>query len=123
MADAPSALVVGDAGAVAAAAGARPRLAVRLRAERARWKAHALRALQEGIVGEIDALAQGCVDAAQKLAADAADGDGGAALKQRARALSTAVYLDSGAATALVQEAMAHFKPVLQYVALGDVSA
>ena len=123
-ADAPSALVVGDAGAVAADALAHgldwPFVS---ELERARWKAHALRALQEGIVGEIDALAQGCVDAAQKLAADAADGDGGAALKQRARALSTAVYLDSGAATALVQEAMAHFKPVLQYVALGDVSA
>ena len=43
--------------------------------------------------------------------------------RQALRALSTAVYLDSGAATALVQEAMAHFKPVLQYVALGDVSA
>ena len=53
--------------------------------------------------------------------ADAVSRGEGLALKPRLKALSTAVYLDTGSAIALVQEAVALFEPVLQYVALGDV--
>lgn len=46
---------------------------------------------------------------------------GEAVTKQALKAFSTAMYLDSGAVIASVQEAVQHFVPILRYVALSDV--
>ena len=72
-------------------------------------------------------VSQGCLNAARRMQRAAsedqravASGEA-AAIKQRLKALSTAVYVDTGAAISLVQEASQHYVSILRYVALGDV--
>ena len=43
-------------------------------------------------------------------------------LRRPLKLLSTAIHLDSGAAVALVHEALQLFIPILQYTALADAS-
>ena len=103
-----------------------------------------VRWLRRAFVRAAEELSQGCLEAARRMqrsataagtgsAADVAGAPGSprtpggsseaAAFKPLLKALSTAVYLDSGAAIGLVQEAAALYPPILRYVALVDVDA
>ena len=86
-----------------------------------------MRELRLDFGAAVERLSQGCLDAARRMQR-AASGDERAAvpaevaaLKQRLKALSTAVYVDSGGAIALLAEATQHYVPILRHVALGDV--
>jgi hypothetical protein len=93
--------------------------------ERAVWKGTCLQALERGFVEVVERLAASWLDSAQQLERSLLRARRGAApppeVKQHLRQVSTAVRLDSGAAIALVQEAIQLFEPVLQYVSLQEL--
>ncbi|KAL1520134.1 hypothetical protein AB1Y20_023606 [Prymnesium parvum] len=90
--------------------------------ERARWKGRCVRAMRIAFTRCIEEVSQGCLDAARKLHRAVQLSSGAKDLNQVLKAVSSAVYLDSGSAISLVQEATQCYMPILHYIASGDIS-
>jgi hypothetical protein len=92
---------------------------------RALWLVASARSAAAALCDAVETVAEAALSsgaAVRRLSGDAARCDAGQAREVRRglKGLATAVHLDSGAALALVQEAVGMLVPLMQYVALAD---